>query len=270
MIDLHCHLLPGIDDGAPDEATALAMARIAVADGILVSACTPHVYPGVFENDRAGIAAAIARLQARLDAEGIGLRLTIGADSHLTPELLGRLKDGTVPTLAGSRYFLLEPPHHVAPPRFEAAVFAFIAAGYLPVITHPERLSWIGRHYAAFVNVVRAGAWLQVTAGSLNGRFGNSAQLFAEKLLGDGLVHVLATDAHSIRHRPPLLTEGWKAAEKWVGAEEAYRLVVERPQAILDNRPPQEVAPIPAFRASVVDVRRRGFLARLAGRGHRR
>ena len=270
MIDLHSHLLPGIDDGAPDEATALAMARIAVADGIVVSACTPHVYPGVYENDSAGIAAGIARFQARLDAEGIGLKLTIGADAHLTPELLGRLKDGTVPTLAGGRYFLLEPPHHVAPPRFEDAVFAFIAAGYLPVITHPERLSWIGRHYAGFANIVRAGAWLQVTAGSLNGRFGTAAQLFAEKLLGDGLVHVLATDAHSIRHRPPLLTEGWKAAEKRVGAEEAYRLVVECPQAILDNRPPQQVAPIPLFRAGGVNAQRRGFLARLAGRSQRR
>lgn len=270
MIDLHCHLLPGTDDGAPDEAASLAMARIAVADGIGVLACTPHVYPGVFENDTVAIAAAIARLQAKLDSEGIGLRLTIGADAHLTRELLGRLGDRTVPTLAGSRYFLLEPPHHVAPPRFEQAVFDFLVAGYVPVITHPERLSWIAQHYASFRNVVRAGAWLQVTAGSLNGRFGSGAQRFADKLLDDGLVHVLATDAHSIHHRPPLLTEGWKAAEKWVGTDEAFRLVVERPQAILDNRPPQEVALVPALRDGEVNPQRRGFLARLAGRVRKR
>ncbi len=270
MIDLHCHMLPGIDDGAPDEATSLDMARIAVADGIRVVACTPHVYPGMYENDTSGIAAAIARLQAKLDAERIELRLTIGADAHLTRELLGRLGDRTVPSLAGSRYFLLEPPHHVAPPRFEQAVFDFLIAGYVPVITHPERLSWIEQHYASFQNIVRAGAWLQVTAGSLNGRFGKVAQRFADKLLDDGLVHLLATDAHSTRHRPPMLTEGWKAAEKWVGTDEAYRLVVERPQAVLDNRPPQQVAPIPAFRGGEVNPQRRGFLARLAGRGRKR
>jgi protein-tyrosine phosphatase len=270
MIDLHCHMLPGIDDGAPDEATALEMARIAVADGIRTSACTPHVYPGVYENDSAVIASGIARLQATLDAEGISLRLTIGADAHLTPELLGRLKGGTVPTLAGGRYFLLEPPHHVAPPRFEESVFAFIVAGYVPVITHPERLSWIDQHYPAFERIVHAGAWLQVTAGSLNGRFGKGAQRSADRLLDDGLVHLLATDAHSFRHRAPRLAEGRDAAARRLGADEAQRLVVERPQAILDNRPPREVAPVPALRDVPTNPRRRGFLARLAGRARPR
>lgn len=270
MIDLHCHLLPGIDDGPRDEATSVGMARIAVAEGTRVLACTPHVYPGVFDNESRGIAAAVERLQARLDAEGIGLVLTTGADAHLTPELLGRLREKSVPTLAGSRYFLLEPPHHVAPPRFERAVFDFLVAGYVPVITHPERLSWIERHYASFANVARAGAWLQVTAGSLTGRFGKGAQRSACRLMDDGLVHVIATDAHGDRHRAPLLTEGWRAAEKRVGTDEAYRLVVERPQAVLDDRPPSETHPVPALRSTPIDRDRRGFLARLAGRARAR
>ncbi len=266
MIDLHCHLLPGIDDGAPDEATSLAMARIAVADGIRMTACTPHIYPGLYENDGAGIKARIAVLQRRLQDEGIELTLTIGADAHLTPELLGRIKARTAPTLAGGRYFLLEPPHTVAPPRFAESVFDFIAAGFVPVITHPERLTWIKQHYAVFAALVQSGAWMQVTAGSLTGRFGEGAQFFAQKMLDDGLVHILATDAHSTRSRPPLLAEGCTAAEKWVGAEEAQRLVRERPQAILDNRPPREVAPVPALRGGHVNRARRGFLGRLIGR----
>ena len=117
MIDLHCHMLPGIDDGSPNEATSLEMARIAVADGIRVTACTPHIYPGLYENDAAGIKQRVMALQRRLFDEKIDLRLTLGADAHLTPELLGRLRAGTAPSLAGGRYFLLEPPHHVAPPR---------------------------------------------------------------------------------------------------------------------------------------------------------
>jgi protein-tyrosine phosphatase len=267
MIDLHCHLLPGIDDGATDEAVSLEMARIAAADGIRTTACTPHIYPGLFENDSAGIAARVAVLQRRLQDEGIVLDLTLGADAHLTPELLGRIIAGTAPTLAGSRYLLLEPPHTVAPPRFAESVFDFVAAGYVPVITHPERLTWIKAHYAVFAALVRSGVWLQVTAGSLNGRFGETAQYYGQKLLDDGLVHILATDAHGHRRRAPLLAEGRRAAEKWVGAEEAQRLVGERPQAILDNRAPQQVAPVPALREGGVVRPKRSLFARLTGRG---
>jgi len=269
MIDLHCHLLPGIDDGAPDEATSVEMARIAVADGIRTTACTPHIYPGLYENDTTGITARVVALQRRLFDEGIGLRLTPGADLHLTPELLGRLRAGTAPSLAGGRYFLLEPPHTVAPPRFSEAMFDFVAAGYVPVLTHPERLTWIKPHYAAFVALVKSGVWMQVTAGSLTGRFGGGARHFAEKMLDDGLVHLLATDAHSARHRAPLLAEGREAAAKRVGAEEAQRLVVDRPQAILDNRRPAEVTPVPALLDRGMNVHRRGFLARFVGRGRR-
>lgn len=264
MIDLHCHLLPGIDDGAPDEEASIEMARIAFADGIRTTACTPHIYPGFYENDRAGIVARVAALQRRLRDEGIALELATGADAHLTPELLGRIKAKTAPTLAGSRYLLVEPSHTIATPRFAEAVFDFVAAGYVPVITHPERLAWIDTHYEVFASLVRGGVWMQVTAGSLAGRFGKAAQRCARRMLDDGLVHILATDAHGTRHRAPLLAEGVRAAERYVGADEARRLVEERPQAILDDRPPAEVAPVPALRAG---GGRRSALARLFGRG---
>ena len=269
MIDLHCHILPGIDDGSQDLATSLAMARIAVDDGIRTLACTPHIYPGLYENDANGIRARVAALQLQLDEAGIALRLTSGADAHLTPELFGRVKDGTAPTLHGGRYFLLEPSHHVAPPRFEESVFNFTAAGYVPVITHPERLTWIEGHYPVVESLARSGSWIQITAGSLTGRFGSNAQYWAERMLDDGLVHLLATDAHGIKHRAPLLAEGLQAAEKWVGADEARRLVFDRPQAILDDRPPADVVPVPAFSSPDRKVRSRGLWAKLTGRNAR-
>jgi protein-tyrosine phosphatase len=268
MIDLHCHLLPGIDDGAPDEETALAMARIAVGDGITFTACTPHIYPGLYENNTRVIRERVAALQVRLDDEGIVLRLTSGADAHLTPELLDRLKAGTAPTLNGGRYFLLEPPHHVAPPRFEEAVFNFLVTGYIPVITHPERLSWINTHYEVFQKLAQRGAWMQVTSGSLTGRFGNGAKYWGERMLDEGLVHILGTDAHSIRRRAPLLAEGQQAAEKYVGKEEAHRLVYERPRAILDDVAPGQVAPIPALLADGQRPKKPGFWRRFM-RGRR-
>src|SRR3970282_2645536 len=104
MIDLHCHLLPGIDDGAVDLAMALEMARLAVADGIHTIACTPHIYPGMYENTADGIRSAITTLQAELDAQGIALRLVEGADGHLDTDLVRSIGDGRVPTLARPRY----------------------------------------------------------------------------------------------------------------------------------------------------------------------
>ena len=251
MIDLHCHLLPGIDDGAPDLETALAMARIAVADGIEVIACTPHIYPGLYENNGPAIRRAVAELQRRLFEADIPLRLTHGADTHLARDLVDGLRSGRVPSLHGSRYFLLEPPHHVAPPRLGETVFELLAAGYVPVITHPERLSWIEDHYGAFVELARKGAWLQVTAGSLTGRFGPAAQYWGERLLDEGWVHILATDSHGADRRPPLLAEGQRVAERWLGAEEAVCLVRTRPKGILDNIEPDRMPALPGLIAAV-------------------
>jgi len=245
MIDLHCHMLPGIDDGAPDLEVALAMARCAVADGITVTACTPHIYPGLYENNRAGIAAAIIELQQHLHEAGIALELSIGADTHLAPSLVADIRGGRIPTLNGSRYLLLEPPHHVAPPRFEDSVFQLMAAGYVPVITHPERLSWIEDNYAIFGRLVHGGAWMQITSGSLTGRFGRRPKYWSERMLDEGLVHILATDAHHIDKRPPLLAEGRDAAAARVGAAEALHMVHTRPKGILADAAPDALPCLP-------------------------
>lgn len=242
MIDLHSHILPGIDDGAPTLAVSLEMARIAVADGIHTMACTPHIYPGMYMNDGPGIEQARAVLQAELDRAGIALRLVTGADVHLVPGLLPQIRAGQVPTLNGSRYLLLEPSHTVAPPRFEDTVFNLVASGYTPVITHPERLTWVEDHYPVFRRLVQQGAWMQVTAGALTGVFGKRARYWGERFLAEGLTHVLATDAHSAGRRLPRLSEGLAVARRLLGEDEARKLVLDRPQAIIDDAPPEPFA----------------------------
>lgn len=233
MIDLHCHILPGIDDGAPDLDESLAMARVAVADGITVTACTPHIYPGMYENHAVGIRTAIAALREALHREGIPLQLVEGADVHLTPDLVRDLKNGSIPTLNGTRYFLFEPPHHVAPPRLEHVVFDLVSAGYVPILTHPERLSWIDNHYPLFATLVKGGAWMQLTAGAITGRFGGRVKYWAERMLDEGLVHIVATDAHRADKRAPLLAEAREAVARRLGAEEADAMVRSRPSAVL-------------------------------------
>jgi protein-tyrosine phosphatase len=246
MIDLHSHILPGIDDGAPTLQVSLEMASIAVEDGIRTMACTPHIYPGMYMNDGPGIEKARQALQEALEQRGLALQLVGGADVHLVPGLLSGVRSGVVPTLNRSRYLLLEPSHTSPPPRFEESVFSLVAAGYTPVITHPERLTWVEHHYPVFLRLIEQGAWMQVTAGALTGMFGRRAQYWGERFLGEGHTHLLATDAHSAGRRRPQLSPAREIAERLLGKEEAARLVQERPQAILDDRPPQEVPALPA------------------------
>jgi protein-tyrosine phosphatase len=238
MIDLHCHMLPGIDDGAPDLETALEMARIAAADGTTTLACTPHIYPVLYENDGPAIKQAVTVLRRQIDDAGIVLQITHGADTHLAPDLVAGLRSQHIPTLHDSGYFLLEPPHHVAPPRLEQSVFDLLTAGFIPVVTHPERLTWIADHYEIFIQMARAGAWMQITADSLAGHFGSAARYWGERMLDEGLVHILASDGHGIRNRPPVMSRGREVAARFTSAEEATLMVITRPQGILDNVDP--------------------------------
>jgi protein-tyrosine phosphatase len=240
-VDLHCHLLPGIDDGAPSLDVSFEMARMAVADGIRVVACTPHIMPGVYNNSGPDILSRVKQLQHALDEAGIPLRLAPGADVHITPELVAQLRDGQALTLDGSRYFLFEPPHHILPPRLEEHIFNLHSAGYVPILTHPERLTWIERSYDLIARLSRGGMLIQVTAGSVVGRFGRRPKYWAERLLDEGMCHILATDAHDVERRPPVLSKARDQSAERLGQEEAINLVFRRPLAILKNSNPAEL-----------------------------
>lgn len=246
MIDLHSHILPGIDDGAADLDMSLEMARMFVADGVEVVACTPHILPGVYHNTGPQIRQETANLQAALDGAQIPLRLITGADVHVVPDFVAGLKSGHLLSLNDTRYVLVEPPHHVPPPRIEDLFFNLLVDGYVPILTHPERLTWIKTHYSTFQRLAQTGVWMQITAGSLAGSFGRNAQYWAERMLDDGCVHILATDAHDTKRRPPILRIGRDLAAKRVGAQEAENMVVTRTRGVLDNESPADL-PMPSL-----------------------
>lgn len=250
MIDLHTHLLPGIDDGSPDLAVSLEMARIAVADGIRIMACTPHITPGVFENEGPAIRQAVEELAASLLDHDIDLYLVSGADVHIAPRLVEGMRSGRVPTIADSRYFLLEPPHHVVPPRMEELIAECCAAGYVPVLTHPERLTWIETHYSYIKRMVSAGAWIQLTAGSITGKFGSQPRYWSERMLDDGIVHLIASDAHNTGRRRPTMSKARDAVTARLGEAEADHLCTTRPLGIVKNRAPTDIVAPPAFTAA--------------------
>jgi protein-tyrosine phosphatase len=247
LIDIHSHILPGIDDGAANPLVALAMARMAVDGGVTVQACTPHIMPGVYNNTGPQIRAAVAALQKELNDEGIPLRLVAGADIHIAPDMVAGLKSGRLLPIADSRYLLVEPPHHVAPAHLDEALFSLMVAGYRPILTHPERLAWIRPRYELIKQLAEHGVWMQITAGSLIGAFGREPKYWAERMLGERLVHILASDCHDGRRRPPNLIKGYERARVLVGEREATHLVVTRPANILANHGPDSL---------VVDVAR--------------
>ncbi len=162
----------------------------------------------------------------------------------MTPNFVDGLRSGHLLSLANTRYVLVEPPHHVAPVRLEEFFFDLTLAGYVPILTHPERLSWINSHYPVLQRLVRAGVWMQITAGSLTGAFGSKVRYWAERMLSEGCVHILASDAHDVSRRPPNLGRGMEYAAKRVGLEEAKRLVDTRPRGVIDDVPQSEL-PMP-------------------------
>jgi protein-tyrosine phosphatase len=266
MIDLHSHFLPGVDDGAADLATALEMARMAVADGVTIQACTPHILPGLYHNTGPDIRVATRALQARLEENDIPLTLVTGADAHLAPDLVAGLRSGRVLSIADTRYVLVEPPHHVAPLRLIESFFGLLLAGYVPVLTHPERLSWIAGHYPSIEKLFQSGVLMQLTAGSLVGAFGRGPRYWAERMLDEGRVHILASDAHGVGRRRPNLGAGFEAAAQRVGEEEASLLVLGRPRMILANEPPSRL-PAPS-RTAVAAANANARSTRTYGGGH--
>lgn len=236
MIDLHSHLLPGVDDGAQTLAESLALARLAVEDGIRVSVLTPHVHPGRYENVRSGLLPRLASFQEALTAAGIPLQLRLGGEVRLGIESLDLLLEGEVPFLGevdGYRVMLLEFPHQTIPVGSQQFIEKLRQLKVRPLLAHPERNKAIMAQPERLAGLLEAGCWLQLTAGSIAGRFGDTSRLVANRILENGWAHVIATDAHNLQHRPPLLREGFLAAAAIVGEEEAWQMVSQRPAKIL-------------------------------------
>lgn len=245
MIDLHSHILPGVDDGAATLEDSLDIARMAVDDGIEVMACTPHFMPGMYDNTSEDILRRIDHLNDVLGSAGINLALVSGADAHIRPDFVSCLRNGQILSLHGSRYVLFEPPHATLPKRMDDLLFEISVAGYVPVLTHPERLKWIEQSYPLVEQLAQAGVWMQITSGSLTGRFGKRPQYWAQRMLAEGLVSILASDAHNVRSRPPVMSKSFEIASQELGEEEAYNLVFHRPICILENQPPDAAPALP-------------------------
>ena len=236
MIDLHCHILPGVDDGAKTEQDALDMARAAYSEGITHIVATPHHKNGVYENDKASIEMQVALLNELFEREGVPVTVLPGQENRLHGDLLEGLEKGDVLTMNDSGVYLFVefPTNHV--PRYAAQLFYDLQlAGVVPVIVHPERNNEIFDHPDVLYHLINNGALAQVTAASLTGRFGKKIRKLAFDLIEHGLAHFVASDAHNTTSRAFHLRDAYKEIQNAFGSGTRY-LFEENAELLINGK----------------------------------
>jgi protein-tyrosine phosphatase len=237
MVDIHHHLLPGLDDGAKDLETSVAMARLAASDGITHIVCSPHAN-GVYTFDPRINTEKISDLRARLAVENIPLTLGSGCDFHLSFDNVRQAQiEPARFSINGLGYLLVEIPDYGVPPQVTETFFELQLAGLTPILTHPERNPTLQKEPERMKDWLRGGVLIQVTADSLTGHKGKQAQRMAMKLLEDRWIHFLATDAHNTTSRPPRMREAHDLVASKFGASYAHALCLTNPLAIFLGKP---------------------------------
>jgi protein-tyrosine phosphatase len=242
FVDIHCHLLPGADDGAADWEEALAMARLAVADGISAVVATPH-QGGLFPCDRGpSIREQVRAFQQSLDREQTPLRVFSGGelrieDGLVPAEVIAGVANGQILTLADRRrHLLLDLAENEYLP-VEPLLAALRPAGLTGILAHPERNRRILAQPELLDTLVRAGCALQLTADSMVGEFGSEVQRLAHRLVRDGVVQLVASDAHHAHFRRPLLADAFRCVAGLADEETARQLCIDNPNRILAGQP---------------------------------
>lgn len=241
MIDLHCHYLPGIDDGAQTLEEALDLARAAVAAGISIAVVTPHVHPGRYENTARSIGPLRDAFQRVLEHEGIPLDVRAGGEVRISADILSMVEAGDVPSIGildGYQVMLLEFPHSHLLTGADNLFGWLLDRRIRPLIAHPERNKEVMRNPDKIQAYVEMGCMLQLTGASVVGDFGKPAQECARRLIERGWVSVVATDAHNLRYRPPCLDRAHEALRALGGAGLARELTQDMPARIVGATAP--------------------------------
>jgi protein-tyrosine phosphatase len=237
MVDIHHHLLPGLDDGAKSFEMSVAMARLAADDGITHVVCTPHAN-GTYAFDPAVNAAKTEELRVRLAAERIPVTLGRGCDFHLSYDNVRNAQaDPARYSINGLGYLLVEVPDFGLPPALTETFYELQLAGLTPILTHPERNPTLLVEPERMREWLRGGVMVQVTADSLTGHKGKAAMRMAHDLLEKRWVHFLATDAHNTTSRPPRMRDAHDLVANKYGSSYARSLCVTNPLAVFTGKP---------------------------------
>jgi protein-tyrosine phosphatase len=263
MVDIHHHLLPGLDDGSKNLETSLAMAKMAAADGITHIVATPHAnsrYPF----DPARNAELLAELQQTLNDDGVAITLGSGCDFHLSYDNLQRAyNEPHYFAINNHGYLLVELPDYSIPKQLDDSFYELRVAGAEPILTHPERNPVLQKDSSRMEDWLRQGMLVQVTTSSVLGQMGPVAERMAHRMLANRWVHFLATDAHNLKSRPPVMKDAYDVVAKKYGRDYAERICVQNPLAVFEGRqlPPQE-EPLKLFDQKL------SFFQRIFGTSH--
>ena len=237
FVDIHCHLLPGIDDGSSSLEESMAMAEIAVADGISSIITTPHQLGNFSCNRGDDIRKRVSDLQSELDRCRIPLTVLAGGDVRIEPGMIDGIKSGDILTLADKRkHVLLELPHELYFP-LGPVLAELKSLGMQGILSHPERNHGIRAQPRLVSELVNAGCLMQVTAGSLVGTFGPAAKALAESMVKAGHVHFISTDAHHANSRRPLMRRSFDRAVEMVGRDTAIKMCCDNPALVAAGQP---------------------------------
>lgn len=239
MIDLHCHLLPGIDDGPKTMQEALQMAEYAVGEGIRHSVLTPHIQPGCYDNDVESIRAAYQAFKTALEIHAIPLQISMAAEVRVCAELPQLISQNKIPFIGvweNKKVLLLEFPHDHVPLGSDKLVAWLFSRNIIPLIAHPERNQAILAHPDKLMPFMRLGCLLQVTASSVTGLFGAASQQCALRLIRQNLVTILASDAHNLHKRQPTLRPALAHLKPLIGEQQANALVTTHPARIVNTQ----------------------------------
>jgi protein-tyrosine phosphatase len=243
VIDLHCHVLPGIDDGPATTEGSVALARAAAADGTRILVATPHVNPR-YPNEPEAIARSVEELNEHLAAEGVALEVRSGGELAMMRLLELEAAQISRFALGGGEWLLVECPLSSASMGFDILVLDLQRRGHRVLLAHPERCPAFHRNPQTLESLVSAGALTSITAGALVGRFGGEVRRFALRLVRDGMAHSVASDAHDRVRRPPTMKADLEAAAL---GPLAHWLTQAVPAAILDGEeiPPRPTVALP-------------------------
>ncbi len=236
FVDLHIHILPGVDDGAEDWEDAIQMARLAREEGITTVVATPHNSGFGQDLNRNLVLSLVEELKEKLAEEGVELQVFPGIEVMLIPEVFRLLEEGKAFTINGSRYILVELPYTVYPVYSEYVLFKLMERGYRPILAHPERYAYFQSRPELLKPLVKRGVLLQLTSASITGELGGRARETSIFLLREGMAHIVATDAHSSRWRKPSMREAFEELSRIVGREKAEEMTLHAPEAILEDK----------------------------------
>ncbi|MBF0452974.1 MAG: hypothetical protein HQK75_19895 [Candidatus Magnetomorum sp.] len=238
MIDIHCHILPAIDDGPQDVNDSIAMLRCAEQDGIQSIIATPHALNGVYHVSPEMVEQSLDSLRNEIERTKVSVTVLPGMEVHICKNIQDKILDKQAITLNASRYVLIELPGQFIPPQFKDVIFQLKLKGYYPILAHPERNFVVQKNPEIIYDFIEWGVYIQLTAASVTGFFGIRIKNLCKTMLQNRQVHFLASDAHSPDMRPPVLSEAFhRAATILKDKNEARALIDTNPQKIIDDAP---------------------------------